>query len=167
MGILIQWMEVVVVPVKQAVAEFLGQKRIAVTGVSRSPKDHGANVVYTRLRERGYTVFPINPHADEVEGDHAYADLKSVPGGVDAVVIGTSPAHAEDTVRECLDLGIDRIWMHRGPGAGSVSAEATRYGREHGATVIDGGCPCMFDPTADTGHKIMHFLGMGHLPRQV
>ena len=80
------------IPVKQAAAEFLAQKRIAVTGVSRSPKDHGANVVYKRLRDRGYTVFAINPNADEVEGDHCYHDLTSVPGGVEGVVIGTSPA---------------------------------------------------------------------------
>ena len=155
------------IPVKQAVAEFLARERIAVTGVSRSAKDHGANVVYTRLRDRGYTVFPINPNADEVEGAPAFHDLKSVPGGVEAVVIGTSPAHAEDTMRECVELGIDRVWMHRGPGAGSVSPEAARYGREHGVTVIDGGCPCMFDPTADRGHKVMRLLGVGHLPKRV
>lgn len=155
------------IPVKQAVHEFLDHRRIAVTGVSRSPKDHGANVVYKRLRERGYTVFAINPNADQLEGDQAYADLKSVPGGVEAVVIATSPEHAEDTVRECVDLGIREVWMHRGPGGGSVSSAATAYGREHGVTVIDGGCPCMFDPTADTGHKVMHFLGMGHMPKQV
>jgi predicted CoA-binding protein len=155
------------IPVKQAATEFLAQHRIAVTGVSRTPQDHGANVVYKRLRERGYEVFPINPNADEVEGDHAFHDLKSVPGGVDGVVIATSPAHAETTMRECVDLGIDRVWMHRGPGPGSVSAEATAYGREHGVTVIDGGCPCMVGPTADTGHRIMHFFGVGHMPKQV
>jgi predicted CoA-binding protein len=155
------------IPVKQAATEFLAQHRIAVTGVSRTPQDHGANVVYKRLRERGYEVFPINPNADEVEGDHAFHDLKSVPGGVDGVVIATSPAHAETTMRECVDLGIDRVWMHRGPGPGSVSEEATAYGREHGVTVIDGGCPCMVGPTADTGHKIMHFFGVGHMPKQV
>jgi predicted CoA-binding protein len=155
------------IPVKQAATEFLAQHRIAVTGVSRTPQDHGANVVYKRLKERGYEVFPINPNADEVEGDHAFHDLKSVPGGVDGVVIATSPARAETTMRECVDLGIDRVWMHRGPGAGSVSEEATAYGREHGVTVIDGGCPCMIGPTADTGHKIMHFFGVGHMPKQV
>jgi predicted CoA-binding protein len=142
------------IPVKQAASEFLAQQRIAVTGVSRSPKDHGANVVYKRLRERGYEVYPVNPNAERVEGDLAFADLKSVPGGVDGVVIATSPAHAQETMREAVDLGIRRVWMHRGPGAGSVSEEATRYGRERGVTVIDGGCPCMFGPTADTGHKI-------------
>src|SRR5438270_633661 len=94
----------VMIPVKQAVSEFLSSERIAVTGVSRSPKDHGANVVYKRFKERGYTVYAINPNADEVEGDPAYHDLKSVPGGVEAVVIATSPEHAEDTMRECVDL---------------------------------------------------------------
>jgi predicted CoA-binding protein len=155
------------IPAKQAAQEFLSHKRIAVTGVSRSPQDHGANVVYKRLRDRGYTVFAVNPNADEVEGDHCYRDLASVPGGVEGVVIGTSPANAEATMREAVDLHIDRVWMHRGPGAGSVSAEATRYGREHGVEVIDGGCPLMFDPTADTGHKIMHMLGVGKMPRRV
>ena len=61
------------VPVKQAVAEFLAQKRIAVTGVSRAPKDHGSNVVYKRLRERGYEVFAINPNTDQVEATRATA----------------------------------------------------------------------------------------------
>ena len=155
------------IPVKQAAHEFLSHKRIAVTGVSRSPKDHGANVVYKRLRDRGYTVFAVNPSADELEGDKAYHDLKSIPGGVEGVIIATSPAHGEETMREVVDLGIRDVWMHRGPGPGSVSAAATQYGREHGVTVIDGGCPCMFDPTADTGHKIMHFFGVGHMPKKV
>lgn len=154
-------------PVKQAAQEFLSHKRIAVTGVSRSPKDHGANVVYKRLRDRGYTVFAINPHADQVEGDPAYHDLTTVPGDVEGVVIATSPTHAEETMREVVGLGIPRVWMHRGPGAGSVSPDAAAYGREHGVTVIDGGCPCMFEPTADMGHKVMHLLGMGHMPKQV
>lgn len=155
------------IPAKQAASEFLAQKRIAVTGVSRTPKDHGANVVYKRLRDRGYEVVAINPNADEVEGDRCYPDLRSAPGPIEGVVVGTSPEHADQTVRECVDLGIHRVWMHRGPGAGSVSSEATRFGRDHGVTVIDGGCPLMFDPTADTGHKIMHLLGMGKMPRTV
>jgi predicted CoA-binding protein len=134
--------------------------------VSRSPKDHGANVVYKRLRDRGYTVFAVNPNADRVEGDAAYPDLKSVEGGVDGVVIGTGPDHAEGTVRECVDLGIRRVWMHRGPGAGSVSGPVAAYGRQHGLTVIEGGCPCMFGRTADTGHRVLHFFGMGHMARQ-
>ena len=154
---------------REAASQFLAHKRIAVTGVSRQPQGHGSNIVYQRLRDRGYEVFAINPYADEVEGDRCYHDLKSVPGGVDAVVIGTRPETAEATVRECVDLGITQVWMHRSFGAGSVSAAATEYGRQHGIRVIDGGCPLMFDPTADFGHKVMRFVctRMGTVPRQV
>jgi predicted CoA-binding protein len=155
--------------IKEAAADFLEHRRIAVTGVSRTPKDHGSNVVYQRLRQRGYEVFAVNPNADEVEGDRCYLDLKSIPGGVDAVIIGTRPEIAEDTMRECVELGITRVWMHRGPGGGSVSAGATEYGRAHGVTVIDGGCPLMFGPTADAGHKIMRFIfsTTGNVPKKV
>lgn len=67
--------------VKKAAAEFLAKKRVAVTGVSRKPHDHGGNVVYQRLRQRGYQVFAVNPNADEVEGDPCFHDLQSIPGG--------------------------------------------------------------------------------------
>lgn len=152
---------------QEAASEFLGFKRIAVTGVSRKAKDHGANTVFKRLRDRGYEVFAVNPNADEVEGAPSYQDLKSIPGGVDAVVIATAAHRAESTMRECDELGIKHVWMHRGPGAGSVSDAATAYGREHGITVIDGGCPLMFEPTADLGHKVMRAVYRSHVPKSV
>ena len=152
---------------KEAASTFLANKRIAVTGVSRKPKQHGSNNVYKRLRDRGYHVFAVNPNADQVEGDHCYHDLKSIPGGVDAVVIATAPDSADATMRECEELGIKHVWMHRAYGQGSVNALATKFGREHGITVIDGGCPLMFEPTADFGHKVMRVVYRGHVPKTV
>jgi predicted CoA-binding protein len=155
--------------IKEAASDFLATRRVAVTGVSRDPKNHGGNVVYQRLRGRGYEVFAVNPNADEVEGDPCYHDLRSIPGGVDAVVIATRPEIAEKTMHECANLGIKHVWMHRGPGAGSVSQAAADYGRQRGIAVIDGGCPCMFGPTADLGHKAMRVVLTltGNVPRQV
>ena len=155
--------------IREAATEFLAKERIAVTGVSHAPKGHGSNMVYQRLRERGYDVYAVNPNADEVEGDVCYHDLKSIPDGVEAVVIGTRPEAADDTMRECAELGIGHVWMHRGPGAGSVSATAAAYGRGQGIKVIDGGCPLMFDPTADIGHKCMKaiFTLTRNVPREV
>ena len=130
---------------------------------------HGGNVVYKRLRERGYEVFAVNPNADEVEGDRCYHDLRSIPGGVDGVVIATRPETAEATMRECAELGIKHVWMHKGPGAGQRLADGHRVRPEHGITVIDGGCPCMFGPTADRGHKAMRVVLTltGSVPRRI
>ena len=153
--------------VKDAATAFLANKRVAVTGVSRTAKGHGSNLVYQRLRQRGYEVFAVNPNATEVEGDSCYRNLSSIPGGVDAVVIATRPETAEETMHECADLGIKHVWMHRGPGPGSVSKAAAEYGRQHGIVVIDGGCPLMFGPTADLGHKLMRVVFAGNVPKQV
>jgi uncharacterized protein len=153
--------------IKEAASTFLANKRVAVTGVSRTPKTHGSNTVYQRLRDHGYEVFAVNPNAQEVEGDPCYPDLRSIPGGVEAVVIGTRPERAEATVHECAELGIKHVWMHHGAGGSSVSAAATDYGRQHGITVIDGGCPLMFEPTADVGHKVMRVLLAGRVPKEV
>lgn len=144
--------------IDRAAAHFLSRRRVAVTGVSRSPRDHGGNVVFRRLRERGYDVFAVNPSATEVEGARCYPDLASIPGGVDAVVIATHPRHAMATVRECVARGIGLVWMHRALGPGSVSEEAVAWARAHGVRVIDGGCPLMFAPVADVGHRVMRPL---------
>lgn len=157
------------VTIKQAAADFLAQKRVAVAGVSRNPQGHGSNIVYQRLRDRGYEVFAVNPNADEIEGDRCYPDLGSIPGGVDAVVIGTSQDNTAAVMRDVVAAGVKRVWMHRSFGQGSVSEEATRFGRDNGVVVIDGGCPLMFDPTADFGHKCMRpFMSLiGAVPKQV
>ena len=143
------------IPIKQAATEFLALKRIAVTGVSRNPQGHGSNTVFDRLIERGYDAVPINPNADELGGRTAYPNLTAVPDPVEAVVIGTAPEHAMATMVEAVELGIPQVWMHRSVDAGSVSPEAAQYGREHGVRVIEGGCPLMFDPASDGGHKLM------------
>lgn len=155
--------------INQAATEFLANKRIAVTGVSRNPSGHGSNVVYQRLRERGYEVFAVNPNADQIDGGTCYHDLKSIPNGVDAVVIGTRPETAEATMRECAELGIKHVWMHRSFGAGSVSPTAADYGRQHGIAVIDGGCPLMFKPTSDAAHKAIRWVCTltGAVPKEV
>jgi hypothetical protein len=156
--------------VDQAIADFLAQKRIAVAGVSREGGGkHGGNIVYQRLKERGYQVFAVNPNTDTVEGDPCYRSLAAIPGGVDAVVIATHPSVAPSVARECKELGITRVWMHRSFGGGSVSKEAHEFCRQNGIASLAGGCPLMYGPTSDGGHRFMKvFAGLfGQLPKQV
>ena len=155
--------------IADAATEFLAHDRIAVAGVSRNATGHGGNVVYLRLRDRGYTVFPVNPNAETVEGDRCYPDLASIPGGVDGVVIATRPSASASIVEECARLGITRVWMHRSFGGGSVSEDAVAIAKKNGMTVIPGGCPLMFGKTSDGGHRFMCWFGKltGGVPRNV
>ena len=153
---------------KESVNDFLAQERIAVAGVSRSG-DAAANLIYRKLRDAGFQVFAVNPNAEEVEGDTCYANISSIPHGVDGVVIATQPQVTDQIVRECADAGVSHIWMHRSFGQGSVSTEAVNYCREKKITVIPGGCPMMFCEPVDFGHKCMRWILnlTGGLPKQV
>jgi predicted CoA-binding protein len=84
------------------------------------------------------------------------------------VVIATTPAVAPSVARECRELGITRVWMHRSLGAGSVSAEAHAFCRENGIASIAGGCPLMYGPTSDGFHRFMRSaIGLfGQLPKE-
>jgi predicted CoA-binding protein len=150
----------------EAVQDFLAQKRVAVVGVSRSSGE-AANLVYRKLRGAGYQVFAVNPNAKEVEGDTCYPDLRSIPGGVGGVVIATPPQVTDQVVRECAEIGISRVWMHRSFGAGSVSHTAAEFCRQHNIAVIPGGCPMMFCKPVDVGHRCMRWMlkFTGGLPR--
>ena len=157
------------IPLKEAAAAFLASRRIAVTGVSPRPRGHGADPVYRRLRERGYDVFAVNPREPKLGDRPCFSSLSDIPGGVDALVIADAPELTEATMRECVQIGVRQVWMHRALGTDSVCAEATAYGRSHGVTVIDGGCPLMFAPLADLEHRICrHLLAYsGKIPKSV
>ncbi len=144
--------------VAETAADFLAQRRIAVAGVSRQAAGHGGNAVYTTLRQRGYEVFAVNPNADTVEGDPCYHSLADIPGGVDGVVVATSPAATASVVDECVRLGIRRVWMHRSFGGGSVDDAAATAGRAAGLAVIAGACPLMYGSQADLGHRCMRWV---------
>ena len=63
--------------IKDAATEFLGHKRIAVTGVSRKPGEPPERRLPTPARP-GLLGVRGHPNADEVEGDVCCHDLKSI-----------------------------------------------------------------------------------------
>jgi predicted CoA-binding protein len=151
-----------------AATEFLAQRRIAVAGVSRDPKQP-ANLVYRRLRAAGHDVFAVNPNADTVEGDPCVARVTDIPPGVDGVVVVTTPAVAEQVVEDSAAAGVTRVWLHRGIGPGSTSEPAVVACERRGISVIPGGCPNMFGATSDPGHRCLRAMLQltGKVPRTV
>jgi predicted CoA-binding protein len=143
---------------QKKVDDFLSQKSIAVAGVSSTSSTGAANSIYKKLKDSGYAVYPTNPRTDTIEGDRCYPDLKSIPDELDGVVICTKPEVAVDIVKECIEIGVKRVWMHRAFGPGSVSDEAAKLGRESNLTVISGACPMMYCQPVDFGHKCMYWF---------
>jgi hypothetical protein len=146
------------------VQDFLAQKKIAVVGVS-DKRETGCNLAYRKFKEAGYTVSAVNPRLTTFEGDPCYPDLKSIPEKPDAVFILSNPKVTEQIVQQCVDLGIQRVWMHclmgTKPGLAasmtSVSQEAVRMCQENGITVIPGSCPNQF-LNPDFGHALMRVM---------
>ena len=143
------------------VKDFLAQKKIAVVGVS-DKRETGSNMAYTKFKDNGYQVYPVNPRLSEFQDAPCYPDLKSIPETPDAVFILASPKVTDEIVQECVDLGVKHIWMHcmmgTKPGLAqsmtSVSQDAVQVCRENDIQVIPGSCPNQFlDP--DFAHKMM------------
>ena len=148
------------------IADFLSSRRIAVAGVSRTGASAG-NPVFRKLRTAGYDVFPVNPHATEIEGARAYLNIAAIGPPVDGVVIATHPNAAIDVVRDAADAGVRRVWFHRSFGQGSVSEAAVDECQARGLTCIVGGCPLMFSEPVDVAHRCMRWWlqRTGSVPR--
>ena len=118
----------------KAIEEFLKHK-LAVVGASND-RDKFGNKVFRRLRDKGLTVYPINPKTDSVEGVISYPSLKDLPEKVEGIILVVPPTVTDKIVREALDAGIERIWMQ--PGA--ESPEAVKICEEKGICYVDREC---------------------------
>jgi predicted CoA-binding protein len=123
--------------------DFLAQKRLAVVGVSRKPEDFSRKL-FGELRERGYEVVPVNPLADEIDGQRCFAHLQEIQPPVDGALLMTSPEASERVVQECVDAGVPRVWMYRAGGTGAVSPKALQFCEAHNIALVPGECPLMF-----------------------
>ena len=129
--------------VRANIEDFLSYRRLAMVGVSRDSKDF-SRALYRELRSRGYEMVPVNPQAEEVEGDRCYAHVSDIEQTVDGVFVLTPPSACDSVVKDCAKAGVPRVWMYRGAGAGCSTDTAIRFCREHGIKVVPGECPFMF-----------------------
>lgn len=148
-----------VMSLRERIADFLAQRRIAVAGVSATREITG-NLIYRKLKGAGHQVFAIVPGAQSFDGDPCYPDLAAIPGGVDGVVIATRPALTDELVRQAIAAGVPRVWMHESlmRSGTSVSPGAVELCRQHGVTLIAGACPMMYCEPVDFGHRCMGWL---------
>jgi len=141
-----------------AVDDFLAQRMIAVVGVSRGGKKFGS-VAYRDLKAKGYRVFSVNPHAENIDGERGYPNLSAWREPVDGVVIVVPPAQAEPVVREAATLGNRRVWMQ--PAAESDAARPgrpIRFCQEQAMSVVYKHCVLRFARPVTSYHRLHRWV---------
>ncbi|MFO7611383.1 MAG: CoA-binding protein [Clostridia bacterium] len=105
----------------------LGKKVWAVVGANRNPEKYG-NMIYRKLRAKGYEVYAVNPFYDTVEGDVCYPGLSSLPKIPDVVNMVVSPKRGITVIREAKSLGIEYLWLQPGTYDDELMTEIDRLG---------------------------------------
>jgi predicted CoA-binding protein len=93
--------------------EFLAQKKIAVAGSFKNPSKYAYRIVVA-LKEKGYHVFPVNPHTEAVEGIRCLRSAVQLPGDVTAVSIITPPEATRKLAEELKATSVKYAWMQPG-----------------------------------------------------
>lgn len=108
---------------------------IAVVGASDQRYKYGS-LIYRRLKDSGYRVFPVNPNRPTVDGDICYPSVLQLPEKPDLVNIITPPEVTLQVLEDCLKADCLNVWLQ--PGASD--AEIIRYLQIHPFQWIAGDC---------------------------
>ena len=88
-------------------------KVVAVIGASSNRSKFG-NRALRAFRQQGFTVIPINPNEDEVEGIKTYASVVDVPGPIDMATFYVPPDIGEQVIADVARKGIAEVWLNPG-----------------------------------------------------
>ena len=90
--------------------QLLALKTWAIFGLSNNP-DRAAFGVAKLLIEKGHTIIPIHPKAEQVHGQTGYAKLSQVPVKIDVVDIFVNSELAGAVVNEAIEIGAQGVWL--------------------------------------------------------
>jgi len=102
-------------------------KTVAVIGASTHRDKFGNKAVRAYLRQ-GYTVYPVNPAANEIEGLRVYQTIADLPVRPNLVSVYVPPAALLTLLPEIAAKGCDELWLNPGTESDAVLAEANRLG---------------------------------------
>jgi predicted CoA-binding protein len=139
------------------VQTFLNQKRFAIVGVSREPKDFSRSL-FRAFVQQGYDPVPVHPEVREMEGRPCFGSLAEIQPPVEGVLFMTNPAATAKIAPECVASGIKRVWMYRATGTGAATADTVQFCEANGMEVVPGECPFMFLPGGAWFHRLHGFV---------
>jgi predicted CoA-binding protein len=110
-------------------------RTIAVVGASPKPWRDSHNIA-EYLANIGYTVIPVNPNYDEIDGRRCYATLRDVPEPIDIVNVFRNPVYVLPIIDDAIAMNANTIWLQ----LGVVNDEAIRHAHEAGVNVVVDEC---------------------------
>ena len=102
-------------------------KTIAIIGASADRRKYG-NIAVRAFVRQGYAVFPVNPHAAEIEGVAAFKGIRDVPVRPQMVSVYLPPPVTLKVLPDIAARGCDELWLNPGSESDEVLAEAERLG---------------------------------------
>ncbi len=105
---------------------------VAILGASTDRSKFGNKSVRAHQKQ-GFTVYPVNPKAEVIEGLAAYKSLADVPAGIlDRISVYLPPQVGMAVLPEIAARGCGELWLN----PGSDSDELVAAARERGLNVI-------------------------------
>ena len=133
---------------KDQINSFFEGKKLAVAGVSRSPKKFGYHV-FKELKDKNYSVLPINPNAETIDDEKCYKNISDLPTGIDSILIVTPKQETDSALKEAIQKGIKNIWVQQM----SETEETQKIAEEYQREIIFGKCVFMFSEPVKGIHR--------------
>jgi predicted CoA-binding protein len=138
---------------QQDIRDFLSVKRVAVAGMSRDEKKF-SRLLLKKLISEGFSVLPINPHAQQIESLVCYPSVSDLPADVSHLIVITNKKESQQVIQQAIDKGIKRIWVQQGSETPEVMALAKN--NSHG--LITGECLFMWLGPVTGFHSFHRFM---------
>jgi len=133
--------------------DFWSDKNYAIVGVSDKKGKFG-NTVFKELQKRDYRVLPVNQTLNLFEDQMCYNSLSEISDPLDGAIIITGPEGAKKAIRECINLGIKKVWLY----PGSKCDEAINLAKENDIALICKVCPLLFLEPVKFPHSLHRWI---------
>lgn len=100
---------------------------IAIVGASRNRSKYGNKAVRAHLRA-GWTVYPVNPREEEVEGLKCYPSVLDIPEGVDRASLYVPPSVGIRLLEDIARKGVGELLVNPGADSPELLARARELG---------------------------------------
>ena len=118
--------------------QLLALKTWAIVGLSNN-QDRAAFGVAKLLIEKGHTIIPIHPKAEQVHGQTGYAKLSQVPLKIDVVDVFVNSELAGAVVNEAIEIGAQGVWLQ----LDVIDAGAIARAKDAGLLAVMNRCPAI------------------------